>query len=52
MVQCIKLVFGDDGEFDGDDAMVGDDSNKANAIVFNELNEHDANEGDDGDVKE
>jgi hypothetical protein len=28
------------------------DPNEPNAIVFNELNEHDADEGDDSDVKE
>ena len=32
-------VFGDDGEFDGDDAMVGDDPNEPDAIIVNELNE-------------
>lgn len=34
-------VFGSDGEFEGDDAMVGDDPNELdvdNAIDFNELN--------------
>ncbi len=45
-------VLGGDGEFEGDDAMVGDNPNKPDAIIFNELNEHDSNEGGDGDVEE
>ena len=32
-------VFGGDGEFEGDDAMVGDDPNEPDAIVFNKLND-------------
>ncbi len=42
-------VFGDAGEFKGDDAIIGDDPNKPD--VFNTLNEQDANEeGDKGDI--
>jgi hypothetical protein len=49
-------VFGDDGEFEGDDTMIGDDPKEPNtddAIeLSNELNEPDADEGDGNDVEE
>ena len=48
-------VFGGDGEFEGDDVIVGDDPNKINdnnTFIFNELNKNDTDEGDDGDAEE
>ncbi len=44
-------VFGGDGEFEGADAMVGDNPNEPDAIAFNELNEHASDEGGDSDIE-